>query len=314
MEPTELFEEIYKCFLPANKKDMEYKLGQVVSSCLLENPCSSWGMNALPHWQMTIEYVIKNTREFLIYVPEKSLTGRTMPYHGGLKPNIIPLGLKGLVQVFVKDWFNPAVLSALRDTFIVPERNIYTLSEWLNHLEKALWSLRKMHNPISQISKACGEAERDRRSRQTTKIINETSLNTIMSPADLDALQATISHIDEDLDYDDRVARYQSQGESINAIDTRRPQTPSPGVKGPGALEDQVFFRTLQDGSCDPKKCIFSHDPIKLRKYLTDALSRHDAKHRQSFKAIAIDEPELEPGTPILKPKATGEENQEEEE
>ena len=128
MEPTELFEEIYKCFLPANKKDMEYKLGQVVSSCLLEKPCSSWGMNALPHWQMTIEYVIKNTREFLIYVPEKSLTGRTMPYHGGLKPNI-PLGLKGLVQVFVKDWFNPAVLSALRDTFIVPERNIYTLSE-----------------------------------------------------------------------------------------------------------------------------------------------------------------------------------------
>ena len=122
MEPSELFEEIYKCFLPSNKNDMEYKLGQVMSSCLLEKPCNSWSMNALPHWQMTIEYVIKNTREFLIYVPEKALTGQFMPYHGGLKPNI-PLGLKGLVQIFVKDWFNPAVLSALRDTFNVPERN-----------------------------------------------------------------------------------------------------------------------------------------------------------------------------------------------
>ena len=134
---------------------------------------------------MTIEYVIKNTREFLEYVPEKSLTGRTMPYHGGLKPNV-PLGLKGLVQVFVKDWFNPAVLSALRDTFTIPERNMHTLAEWLNHLEEAVWSLRRMHNPISQISKACSEAERDRRSRQTTKNINEASLNTIMSPTDLD--------------------------------------------------------------------------------------------------------------------------------
>ena len=46
MEPAELFEEIYKCFLPANKKDMEHKLGQVVSSCLLEKPCSSWIMTS----------------------------------------------------------------------------------------------------------------------------------------------------------------------------------------------------------------------------------------------------------------------------
>jgi len=313
MEPAELFEEIYKCFLPSNKKDMEYKLGQVVSSCLLEKPCSSWGINALPHWQMTIEYVIKNTREFLIYVPEHSNTGRPMPYHGGLKPNV-PLQLKGLVQIFVKDWFNPAVLSALRDTFTVPERNIYTLSEWLNHLEKALWALRKMHNPIAQISKACSEAERDRRSRQTTKNINETSLNTIMSNADLDALQATLANIDDDLDYDDRVDRYQSRGESVNAIDVRRPQTPSPGVKGSDAPgEDQVCFRTLQGGSCDPKKCMFSHDPTKMRKYLTDTLARHDAKHKQSFKAITAEDPELEPGIPSRKPEAIGEEDQEEE-
>ena len=136
-----------------------------------------------------------------------------------------------------------------------------------------------MHNPIAQISKACSEAERDRRSRQTTKNINDTSLNTIMSAADLDVLQATLHNIDEDLDYDDRVARYQSQGEAINAIDTRRPQTPSPGVKGTDALDERVCFRTLAGDSCDPKKCIFSHDPVKMRKYLIETLASHDAKH-----------------------------------
>ena len=168
-----------------------------------------------------------------------------------------------------------------------------------------------MHNPIAQISKACSEAERDRRSRQTTKNINETSLNTIMSNADLDALQATLSNIDDDLDYIDSVDRYQS--ESIKAIDARRPQTPSPGVKGSDVVEDPVCFRTLQGQSCDPKKCIFSHDPVKLRKYLTDTLARHDAKHRHSLKAIAAEESELEPGIPFRKPEAIGEEDQEEE-
>ena len=297
---------MYKCFLPSNKKDFEYKLGQVVSSCLLEKPCSSWGMNALAHWQMTIEYVIKNTREFLEYVPEKSIEGRTMPYHGGLKPNV-PLGLKGLVQIFVKDWFNLSVLSALRDTFPVPERNIYTLSEWLNHLEEAVWKLRKMHNPISQITKACSEAERDRRTKQTTKNINETSLNTIMSPTDLQILSTTLAH--DDIEYDDKVAQYQSQGESINAIDMRRPQT------GTDTAEVRPCFRTLAGDSCDPKKCTFSHDPTVMRKYLVEALARHDSKHgRQSFKAIATDEPELElePESQTPKARAIDEKDQEE--
>ena len=79
-------------------------------------------------------------------------------------------------------------------------------------------------------------------------------------------------------------------------------------------MKDQVCFRTLQGGSCDPKKCIFSHDPVKLRKYLTYTLAKHDAKHRHSFKAIATEESELEPGTPLRKPDAIGEEDQEEEE
>ena len=311
MEPPELFEEIYKCFVPSNKKDMEYKLGQVVASSILEKPCSAWGMNSLPYWQMTIEHVIKNTREFLIYVPEQSAQGRSMPYHGGLKPNV-PLQLKGLVQIFVKDWFNPAVLSALRDTFTVPERQIYTLTEWLNHLEKALWALRKAHNPISQISKACSEAERERRSRQTTKNINETSLNTIMSDADLDVLQATLCNIDDDLDYMDSVDRCQS--ESIKAIDARRPNTPSPGVKTPEGVGDQVCFRTVQGGSCDPKKCMYSHDPSKMRKFLIDSLALHDSKYKHSFKAIAAEELELEPGSQSRKPEAVGEADQEEEE
>ena len=134
-----------------------------------------------------------------------------------------------------------------------------------------------------------------------------------MSNADLDVLQATLSHIDEDLDYDDRVARYQSQGESVSAIDVRRPQTPSPGVKGSDIVEDPVCFRTLQGQSCDPKKCIFSHEPVKLRKYLIDTLARHDAKHRHSLKAIAAEDSELEPGTPLRKPEAITEEDQEEE-
>ncbi len=312
-EPAELFEEVYKCFLPTNKKDLEYKLGQVVSSCLLEKPCSSWSMNALPHWQMTVEYVIKNVREFLQYVPEKSIDGRYMPYHGGLKPNV-PQGLKGLVQIFVKDWFNPSVLSALRDTFPIPERSIYTLAEWLNHLEQAIWNLRKMHNPIAQITKACSDAERDRRTKQTTKNINETVLNTIVSPTDLQILSNALARIDDDIDYDDNVAQYQSQGESLNVIDMRRPQTPLPGVKGTDTAEARPCFRTLAGDSCDPKKCTFSHDPTVIRKYLTEALARNDSKHiRQSFKAMATDEEveELDPRSQTPK-KAIEEKDQQE--
>ena len=311
MEPAELFEEIYKCFVPANKKDMETKLGQVVASSVLEKPCSSWSMNSLPYWQMTIEHVIKNTREFLIYVPEQSSQGRSMPYHGGLRPNV-PLGLKGLVQVFVKDWFSPNILSALRDTFTVPERQMHTLTEWINDLEKALWALRKAHNPISQITKACSEADRERRSRQTTKNINETSLNTIMSEADLDVLQATLCNIDDDLDYQDSVDRGHS--ESIKAIDTRRPNVPSPGVKTSEGSADQVCFRTVQGTSCDPKKCTYSHEPSRIRKFLVESLALHDSKHKQSFKAIAAEELELEPGSQFRKPEAVGEADQEEEE
>lgn len=299
MEPEELFEEIYKCFLPSTKKDLEIKLGQVVSSCLLEKPCSSWSMNALAHWQMTIEYVIKNVREFISYVPEKSLEGRYMPYHGGLKPNV-PQGLKGLVQIFVKDWFNPNVLSALRDTFTIPERSIYTLAEWLNHLEQALWKLRKLHNPIAQVTKACNDAERERRTKQTTKNINETSLNTIVSPTDLQILSNALAHIDDDMDYVDNVGQYQSQEESFNAIDMRRPQTPLPGVKGTDTAEARPCFRTLAGDSCDPKKCTFSHDPTVMRKYLIEALARHDSKHgRQSVKSMAAEEEveEMEPGS-----------------
>jgi len=294
MEPDDLFEEIYKCFIPTNKKDLEYKLGQVVSSCLLEKPCSSWSMSRLSQWQMTIEYVIKNVREFITYVPEKSTLGRYMPYHGGLKPNV-PQDLKGLVQIFVKDWFNSSVLSALRDTFPVPERNIYTLGEWMNHLEVALHKLRKMHNPIAQITKACDMAERDRRTKQTTKNINETSLNSIVSPEDMQVLSNALADVDRDFDHDYNAQQYQTQEESLNAMDVRRPQASLPATD---TAEAKPCFRTIGGDSCDPKKCTFSHEPSVMRKFLVDAIARHDSKYsRQSVKAIATEELVEEPGS-----------------
>jgi hypothetical protein len=114
------------------------------------------------------------------------------------------------------------------------------------------------------------------------------------------------------LDYLDSVDRGQS--ESIKAIDTRRPNMPSPGVKTSEGGGDQVCFRTVQGTSCDAKNCAYSHEPAKIRKFLMESLALHDAKHKQSFKAIAAEELELEPGSQFRKPEAVGEADQEEEE
>ena len=70
-----------------------------------------------------------------------------------------------------------------------------------------------------------------------------------------------------------------------NSSDGRRPQTPAMGA-GKGVDNDQVCFRTLQGLSCDPKKCMYSHDQAKICKYLKTCLKRFEGTNRHTVKNV----------------------------
>ncbi len=295
MLPDPFFEELYKCFMPYNKRDYEVKLAAVVSASIAEKSISSQSIVALPYWQLVIENVNKNVRVFLSAAPEKDPAGHFMPYHGGLRPNV-PLGLKGLVQMLVKPWINEDVLSALRDTFTVNERQITTLGAWMDQMESALTRLRKSYNPIAAIASACNKAETARRKVQTTKNIASTSLNAMLSMQDMDQIAYQLELVDSDLEVDDHMSNMSLSSDVSaevlhNASDGRRPQMPAMGA-GKGPDSDQVCFRTVQGLSCDPKKCVYSHDQAKICKYLNTALQRFDVTNKHSVKnvkAVKID-------------------------
>ena len=286
MLPTELFEELDKCFMPFNRRDYELKLGAVVAAAIAEKSIGSHSMVALPYWQLVIENVHKHVRTFLAAVPEKDPVGEYMVYWGGLRPNI-PLGLKGLVQTLVKPWMNEEVLAALRDTFTVNERQIKTLGAWMNEMDMALTRLRKNFNPIASIASACSRAESARRKVQTTKNIASTSLNALLSADDMDQIAYQLETVDSDLDTEDSISQAsEASVEGLhNSSDGRRPQTPTMGA-GKGEDNDQVCFRTLQGLSCDTKNCRYSHDQGKICKYLNTCLKRFEGPNRQAVKNV----------------------------
>ena len=286
MLPENLFEELYKCFMPFNRRDYEIKLAAVVAAAIVEKSIGSQSMVALPYWQLVIENVHKHVRTFLLAVPETDRNGRYMMYWGGLRPNV-PLGLKGLVQMLVKPWMNEDVLSALRDTFTTDERKIPTLGVWMDQMDLALTRLRKNFNPIASIASACSRAESARRKVQTTKNIASTSLNALLSMDDMDQIAYQLESVDSDLDTEDSMSlSSEASTEGLhNSSDGRRPLTPAMGA-GKGVDNDQVCFRTLQGLSCDPRKCMYSHDQAKICKYLNTCLKRFEVTNKHMVKNV----------------------------
>ena len=104
----------------------------------------------------------------------------------------------------------------------------------------------------------------------------------------MQVLSNALADVDRDFDFDQNMWGPQTQEESLNAMDVRRPQASSPATD---TAELKPCFRTIGGDSCDPKKCTFSHEPSVMRKFLVDAMARHDGKYgRQAVKTIATEE------------------------
>ena len=123
----------------------------------------------------------------------------------------------------------------------------------------------------------------------------------MLSMQDMDQIAYQLGLVDSDLEADD-VMSHMSLSSDVstevlhNASDGRRPQMPAMGAdKGPDS--DQVCFRTVQGLSCDPKKCVYSHDQAKICKYLNIALQNFEVTNKHSVKnvkSVKID--------PLIKP------------